>query len=117
VCTLESDGCGTHKRRTIRTRDTSGISLGMYVIFTMAIVLWFSYGLVLSAWPIVIANLITFLLSAIILVLKARHNSCSEKLSDLGTRIADRTRRGYARDDRARGGQLGGALRLSRPRR
>ena len=57
---------------TFRTRDVSGISLGMYSVFTVGIALWLGYGLMLQAWPIVVANTITFALSACILVMKLR---------------------------------------------
>lgn len=59
--------------KTIRTRDTKGISLGMYVVFTIGIAFWFGYGLVLNSWPMIISNIITFVLSSIILVMKLRH--------------------------------------------
>jgi Uncharacterized conserved protein len=59
--------------KTIRTRDTSGISLGMYVVFTLGIACWFGYGIVLQSWPMIVANIITFGLSATILALKLRH--------------------------------------------
>ena len=62
---------------TFRTRDVSGISLGMYSVFTVGIALWLVYGLALSAWPIVVANAITLLLAGTILGMKlvygARH--------------------------------------------
>jgi MtN3 and saliva related transmembrane protein len=59
--------------KTIRTRDTSGISFYMYLIFTIGTALWIGYGLAVTAWPIIIANSITLLLAATILVLKIRH--------------------------------------------
>ena len=59
--------------KTIRTRDTSGISLGMYVVFTIGIACWFCYGLALGSWPMILSNVITFVLAAVILVLKLRH--------------------------------------------
>ncbi|WP_298573661.1 SemiSWEET transporter [uncultured Luteimonas sp.] len=59
--------------KTIRSRDTSGISLGMYVVFTLGIVCWFGYGLVLGSWPMILANAVTFVLAAVILGLKLRH--------------------------------------------
>ena len=59
--------------KTLRTRDTAGISLGMYVVFTIGIACWFGYGLVLQSWPMIISNAITFVLSAIILGIKLRH--------------------------------------------
>lgn len=57
---------------TFKTRDVSGISLGMYSVFTAGVSLWLVYGLLLSSWPIVIANLITLTLAASILVMKLR---------------------------------------------
>lgn len=59
--------------KTIRTRDTRSISLGMYVVFTIGIMFWFGYGIVLGSWPMIVANAITFALSATILVMKLRH--------------------------------------------
>jgi MtN3 and saliva related transmembrane protein len=55
---------------TFRSRDVSGISLGMYSVFTVGIALWLGYGVVLRAWPIVIANAVTLLLAAAILAMK-----------------------------------------------
>ena len=55
---------------TFRTRDVSGISLGMYGVFTAGIALWLAYGLLLRAWPIVLANAITLALAAAILGMK-----------------------------------------------
>ncbi len=58
---------------TFRTRDVSGISLGMYSAFTAGVSCWLIYGLLLQAWPIVIANLITLSLAATILMMKLRY--------------------------------------------
>ncbi len=55
---------------TFRTRDVSGISLTMYSVFTLGIALWLAYGLFIKAWPIVVANVVTFALAAAILVMK-----------------------------------------------
>ena len=58
---------------TLRTKDVSGISLGMYGAFTLGVALWLVYGLMLGAWPIVIANAITVSLATCILVMKLRY--------------------------------------------
>ena len=58
---------------TFRTKDVSGISLGMYSAFTIGVGLWLVYGLLLDAWPIVIANAITVSLATCILVMKLRY--------------------------------------------
>ena len=55
---------------TFRTRDVSGISLGMYASFTLGIALWLAYGIALAAWPIIIANAITLALASAILAMK-----------------------------------------------
>lgn len=60
---------------TFKTRDVSGISLSMYSAFTLGIFLWLVYGLLLNAWPIVMANAITLALALAILVMKLRFSS------------------------------------------
>ena len=57
---------------SFRTRDVSGVSLGMYSVFTVGVALWLAYGLLLGAWPIVIANAITLALAVAILAMKLR---------------------------------------------
>ncbi len=55
---------------TFRTRDVSGISLGMYALFTVGVALWLVYGLLLGAWPLIVANAVTLALALAILVMK-----------------------------------------------
>lgn len=57
---------------TFRTRDVSGISLGMYSVFTVGIAMWLIYGLLMQAWPVVVANVVTLGLASGILVMKLR---------------------------------------------
>ena len=57
---------------TLRTRDVSGISLGMYGAFASGVALWLVYGLLLGAWPIIIANAVTLALALTILGMKLR---------------------------------------------
>jgi len=64
---------------TFRTRDVSGISLGMYSVFTLGVALWLVYGLSLAAWPIVVANAITLALAVSILVMKLRYRSANAR--------------------------------------
>lgn len=58
-----------------RTRDLSGISLGMYSLFTAGVGLWLVYGLIIQKWPLILANALTFVLALSILILKLRHTS------------------------------------------
>ena len=59
--------------QTFHTRDVSGISLGMYSLFTVGVALWLIYGILLMAMPIIIANSITTSLALMILVMKLRY--------------------------------------------
>jgi MtN3 and saliva related transmembrane protein len=59
--------------KTFRTKDVSGISLSMYGIFTAGVALWFVYGVLLMAWPVIIANAITLSLALSIFVMKLRY--------------------------------------------
>ena len=46
----------------------------MYTIFVIGLLLWITYGIVISAWPIIIANSITALQSIAILWMKVRYS-------------------------------------------
>ncbi len=63
--------------KTFRTRDVSGISLTMYSAFTAGVALWLVYGVLLMAWPIIIANVITLSLALSILFMKLRYRDKS----------------------------------------
>jgi MtN3 and saliva related transmembrane protein len=55
---------------TFRTRNVAGISLGMYSVFTVGVALWLGYGIVLGAWPVIVANAVTLALAIVILGLR-----------------------------------------------
>ena len=59
--------------KTLRTRDTKDISLGMYVVFTVGLCFWLAYGIVLGSWPMLLSNVVTLALALVILALKLRH--------------------------------------------
>ena len=57
---------------TFQTKDVSGISLTMYSAFTLGIVLWLVYGVLLVSWPMIVANVVTLAFAAAILTMKLR---------------------------------------------
>ncbi len=59
--------------KTIREKDTSGISATMYTIFTTGTILWLGYGILTVNFPIMFANAITSMLAATILFYKFRY--------------------------------------------
>ena len=58
--------------RIWRTRSAKDISLGMYALFTLGIVLWLVYGILIESWPLIAANCVTLLLAGGVLVMKIR---------------------------------------------
>ena len=59
--------------KTWRTRSTTDISLGMFLVLVIGIALWLAYGVLLGDVPLIAANLVTLVLAGTILVLKLRH--------------------------------------------
>ncbi len=62
-------------QQTWRTRSAQDVSLGMLLTFTTGVFLWLVYGLLLDALPIILANLVTLVLTLAILILKLRYRS------------------------------------------
>jgi MtN3 and saliva related transmembrane protein len=58
-----------------RTRDLSGISVGMYSMFTLGVALWLIYGIVIESWPLIVTNALTFLFALSILLMKLKQMS------------------------------------------
>ena len=58
--------------KTLRSGDTRGISLRMYVLFTTGIALWGIYGLITGDGPLIVANAITLVTAGLILERKWR---------------------------------------------
>ncbi|OIO77487.1 MAG: hypothetical protein AUJ88_05965 [Gallionellaceae bacterium CG1_02_56_997] len=58
--------------RIWHTRHTADISLSMYALFTLGVALWLGYGILLVAWPIILANGITLLLAGAVLIMKLK---------------------------------------------
>ena len=59
--------------KTIKTKDTSGISLLMYILFTIGIFGWFIYGLLITDYALILANGIASVFSSTILYYKIRN--------------------------------------------
>ena len=70
---------------TLRTRNVSGISVGMYSAFTVGVALWLAYGVVLREWPIMAANAVTLLLAATILGVKIVEDRRAQKRKEAPT--------------------------------
>lgn len=59
--------------KTLRSRSTRDISLGMYLLMTAGIGLWLVHGLAIGSGPVVAANGVTLVLVGIMLYMKLRY--------------------------------------------
>ena len=53
-----------------RLRTVEGISSAMYIIYSISVILWLLYGLMIKSAPLIIAEILTLVLVLIILVMK-----------------------------------------------
>lgn len=58
-----------------RSKSADDVSLAMFLIFTTGVTLWLLYGLLIGAWPVIVANAVTLVLACAILVLKLRYRT------------------------------------------
>jgi MtN3 and saliva related transmembrane protein len=56
--------------KIVNTRSTNDISLVMYLFYILGTCLWTFYGIIKKSGPIVVVNLIAFILVIFILILK-----------------------------------------------
>jgi len=57
---------------TWKTRHAGGVSLGMLCLYTVGVALWLCYGVLLGAWPVIVANALTLALAVFLLSMKLR---------------------------------------------
>jgi len=55
-----------------KTRTTRDISLLMYLVFVTGVTLWMIYGILISDYPVTLANAVTLLLALVILAAKLK---------------------------------------------
>jgi MtN3 and saliva related transmembrane protein len=55
---------------SLRPQPATAVSLRMYILLTVGIASWFLYGILIRSKPVIIANGITLILSASILLYK-----------------------------------------------
>ena len=59
--------------KVYKTRSTKDISLYMFLIFTIGVLSWLTYGLIINDWPVILANAVTLILSFFILIYKLKY--------------------------------------------
>ena len=56
-----------------KTKSTKDISLIMFIVLCTGIFLWLVYGILISSLPVILANIVTFILALIILIFKIKY--------------------------------------------
>ena len=59
--------------KIIKTKQSSGVSLTMYLVMFTGIVMWFFYGILIESIAIIAANFVTGILQIGIIILKLKH--------------------------------------------
>ncbi len=54
------------------SKSARDISLPMYISFTSGVALWLVYGLMIASTPIIVANIVTLVLSMAVIIMKLR---------------------------------------------
>lgn len=60
--------------KTIKYKNTDGISLLMYIMFVIGVAGWLAYGLIKGDLAITLANCLTLIFSGSILLIKIRND-------------------------------------------
>ena len=65
--------------KTIKNKDTESISFYMYLMFVSGVFCWIIYGFFLNNYQIITANIITFILAGIVLMMKIKDKFFNSK--------------------------------------
>ncbi len=56
--------------RIWKTHSTKDLSLGMFLLFSLGVILWLIYGILQNQLPVILSNAVTLVLAIIILIFK-----------------------------------------------
>ena len=65
----------------LKSKNTDSISFVMYSVFITGVILWLVFGIMTLQWPIIIANIITFIFAFIIWFSKLKSIQKGKKIS------------------------------------
>lgn len=55
-----------------RTKNADGVSLTMYLVMLTGVSLWGVYGILIESYPIILANVVSFILLSTIVIFKLK---------------------------------------------
>lgn len=70
---LTSTGFLPQFLKALKTKSTSDISAPMLIILGIGVILWIVYGVMVTAFPVIIANVLSLSLITSILILKMKY--------------------------------------------
>lgn len=59
--------------KTIKIKETKDLSLAMYIVLASGMLLWTIYGILISAFPVILANAVSLVFALIIVGLKLKY--------------------------------------------
>lgn len=75
AATVTSAGPFLQMVKTLKTGETRGLSLGMWISLSIGVILWLCYGIIKEDTPLIVANSTTLCSSAVILFAIVRNRS------------------------------------------
>lgn len=60
--------------KSLKTKKMRDVSFGMLILYFFNCILWLAYGILISAWPVIISNFIALIISIIQLFLKVKYS-------------------------------------------
>jgi MtN3 and saliva related transmembrane protein len=73
AATITTAGFLPQTIKTVKTKQAKDVSLWMYLILTVGVTLWFTYGMYKQDWPIILANGVTLIFIIPVLWIKIRY--------------------------------------------
>ena len=60
--------------KSFKTKHVGDLSFVMVILYFLNCVLWFAYGILISAMPVILCNAIAIIISIILITLKIKYN-------------------------------------------
>lgn len=65
--------------KVYQTKHTADLSIGLFGLLSGGILLWFFYGLIITSYPLIIANFISFIFAFYIFFMKLKLDIFAKK--------------------------------------
>ena len=61
--------------KTYQTKRAEDFNLAFMLLFTLGLIFWLVYGIIIREWPIILANSVTLVLNFILLGMKMKYKN------------------------------------------